>query len=289
MQLLDQCFQVSNMTFCRCIRGAGWRIYYYPFRGVEISMDTFKLNDKVVLVTGSTKGIGYGIAMALARSGADVVVNSRNQEDCDQVAGEIRNLGRRSLGIAADITKLNAINKMVEVALQYFGRIDVLINNAGTAITRKAEDITEQDWDRVLNIDLKAVFFCSQAVGRFMIQQRKGKIINVASVLGLVGERQVLPYCVAKGGVIQLTRALALEWARYNIQVNALCPGYVITPMNEVDLSQEKIYNHIVGKTPLKRLAKIEDLVGGAIFLVSDASNYMTGQVLVIDGGWTAE
>jgi len=252
-------------------------------------MDTFRLDDKVVLVTGSTKGIGYGIALALARAGADVVINSRNQEDCDRVASEVRNLGRRSLGIAADLTKLDAIYKMVEEALQYFGRIDVLINNAGTAITRKAEDITEQDWDRVLNIDLKAVFFCSQAVGRFMIQRRKGKIINMASVLGLVGERQVLPYCVAKGGVIQLTRALALEWARYNIQVNALCPGYVITPMNEADLSQEKIYNHIVGKTPVRRLAKVEDLVGGAIFLASDASNYMTGQVLVIDGGWTAE
>jgi len=254
-----------------------------------MSMDTFRLDDKVVLVTGSTKGIGYGIALALARAGADVVINSRNQEDCDRVASEVRNLGRRSLGIAADLTKLDAIYKMVEEALQYFGRIDVLINNAGTAITRKAEDITEQDWDRVLNIDLKAVFFCSQAVGRFMIQRRKGKIINMASVLGLVGERQVLPYCVAKGGVIQLTRALALEWARYNIQVNALCPGYVITPMNEADLSQEKIYNHIVGKTPVRRLAKVEDLVGGAIFLASDASNYMTGQVLVIDGGWTAE
>ncbi len=254
-----------------------------------MSMDTFRLDDKVVLVTGSTKGIGYGIALALARAGADVVINSRNQEDCDRVASEVRNLGRRSLGIAADLTKLDAINKMVEAALQYFGRIDVLINNAGTAITRKAEDITEQDWDRVLNIDLKAVFFCSQAVGRFMIQRRKGKIINMASVLGLVGERQVLPYCVAKGGVIQLTRALALEWARYNIQVNALCPGYVITPMNEADLSQEKIYNHIVGKIPVRRLAKVEDLVGGAIFLASDASNYMTGQVLVIDGGWTAE
>lgn len=252
-------------------------------------MDTFGLDDKVVLVTGSTKGIGYGIALALARAGADVVINSRNQEDCDRVASEVRNLGRRSLGIAADLTKLDAINKMVEAALQYFGRIDVLINNAGTAITRKAEDITEQDWDRVLNIDLKAVFFCSQAVGRFMIQRRKGKIINMASVLGLVGERQVLPYCVAKGGVIQLTRALALEWARYNIQVNALCPGYVITPMNEADLSREKIYNHIVGKTPMRRLAKVEDLVGGAIFLASEASNYMTGQVLVIDGGWTAE
>lgn len=249
----------------------------------------FDLSGKVAIVTGATKGIGYGLAMALARHGANIVVVSRNQADCERTAAEIKGWGREALPVSTDVTNLAQIQNMVEKTIHHFGRVDILVNNAGTAITRKAEDITEDDWDRVLDVDLKGVFFCAQAVGKEMIKQKRGKIINIASILGLVGDRQVLPYCAAKGGVIQLTKALALEWARYDIQVNALCPGYVKTPMNEKELSQEKIYNHIIGKIPMRRIGEVPDMTGAAVFLASEASNYMTGQTLVIDGGWTAE
>lgn len=254
-----------------------------------MDIPSLSLDGKVALVTGSTKGIGRGLLEGLARAGADVVVVSRNQADCNRVAEEVRQYGRKALPLAADVTDLEAIENLVTKTIEYYGRIDILINNAGSAITKKAEDLTEADWDRVLNVDLKGVFFCAQAVGRQMIVQKGGKIINVASILGLVGDRQVLPYAVAKGGVIQMTKALALEWARYNIQVNALCPGYVITPMNEADLRNEKIYNHVTQKIAQRRLGEIGDMVGAVVFMSSEAANYMTGQSIVIDGGWTAE
>lgn len=244
---------------------------------------------KVALVTGSTKGIGYGIALALAEKGADLIITSRHQEDCEKVAETIRGLGRRALPKACNVTKAQTVQELVDAAIKEFGKIDILVNNAGSAITKRAEDLTEEDWNRVLDVDLKGVFLCSIAVGRKMIAQKKGKIINMASILGLVGEKQVLPYCVAKGGVVQMTRALALEWAKHNIQVNALCPGYVMTPMNEAVLKNEKIYNSIVRKIAMRRLGEIEDMVGAVVFLASEASNYMTGQTLVVDGGWTAE
>jgi NAD(P)-dependent dehydrogenase (short-subunit alcohol dehydrogenase family) len=247
------------------------------------------LTGKVAIITGSTKGIGRGIAEGMALSGANVVVVSRNQQECDAVAAELQKHAVQAIGIKTDVTNMQEVEELVRKTVDTFGRIDILVNNAGSAITKKAENLTEEDWDRVINIDLKAVFFCAQLVGRQMIQQKSGKIINLASILGLVGEKQVLPYCVAKGGVIQMTKALALEWARYNIQVNAICPGYIITPMNATELSQEKIYKHITGKIPMNRLGEVNELAGAAVFLASDAANYMTGQTMTIDGGWTAQ
>ncbi|MFX4262231.1 SDR family NAD(P)-dependent oxidoreductase [Pelotomaculum propionicicum] len=254
-----------------------------------MDVSSFSLEGKVALVTGSTKGIGYGIAMGLANAGADLVIVSRHQADCDRVAEEVRSRLCDAIGIATDITKKDQLEALITKTIAQYGRIDILVNNAGTAITKKAEDLTEEDFDRVVNLDQRAVFTMSHAVGKVMIKQGGGKIINIASILGLVGDRQVLPYCVAKGGVIQMTKALALEWAKYNIRVNAICPGYVITPMNEADLKNEKIYNHIIKSIPMRRLGQVEDISGAAVYLASDASNYMTGQHLVIDGGWTAQ
>lgn len=248
------------------------------------------LSEKVAIVTGSTKGIGNGFANALAKEGTNIVVVSRNQEDCDKVAAHLaKTYGVETLACAADVTDKNRIDALVRNALDRFGRIDILVNNAGSAITKRAEEITEEDWDRVLNVDLKAVFFTAQAVGRTMINQKSGKIINIASILGLVADKEVLPYCVAKGGVLQMTRALALEWAKHNIQVNAICPGYVITPMNESDLNNEKISGHILKKIAMRRFGQVEDMVSACVFLASEGSNYMTGQSIVIDGGWTCE
>jgi len=247
------------------------------------------LDNKVAIVTGATKGIGNAIALAMAKAGADIVVVSRNQKDCDDIALKIREMGRRSIGIATDVTKNEQIQDLVKRTIEQFGEINILVNNAGGALTKKAEDITAEEWDKVINLDLKSVFFCSQIVGRKMIDQKNGKIINIASILGLVGGKMVLPYCAAKGGVIQLTRSLALEWARHNIQVNALCPGYVLTALNANEFSNEKVYKHIVSKIPLGKLGAVSDITGAAIFLASEASNYMTGQYLTIDGGWTAQ
>jgi NAD(P)-dependent dehydrogenase (short-subunit alcohol dehydrogenase family) len=250
----------------------------------------FDLSGKVALVTGSTKGIGRGLALGLARQGADLVVTSRNQRDCEAAAEDIRACGRAVVARSCDVTDHQSVQDLAAAVLAEFGRIDILVNNAGTAVTKPAEDLTEEDWDRVTDVDLKGVFLCCSVFGRHMIAQRAGKIINIASVLGLVGGKQLLPYCAAKGGVVQMTRALALEWAKYNIQVNALCPGYVKTPMNEAAImGSEKVYNHIIAKTPMRRLGEVEELIGPLVFLASDASSYMTGQTLVVDGGWTAE
>ncbi|MBC3536829.1 SDR family NAD(P)-dependent oxidoreductase [Megasphaera hominis] len=251
--------------------------------------DKLQLNGKTAIVTGGTKGIGKGIVEGLAQSGANVVVVSRHQDECDAVAKEIEKYGVKGLGVKTDVTVAAEVAQLMEKTIAAFGRIDILVNNAGSAITKKAEDLTEADWDRVIDMDMKSVFFVTQAAGKYMIQQKSGKIINLASMLGLVAEKQVLPYCVAKGGVLQMTKALALEWARYNIQVNAICPGYVITDINKDALSEEKVYKHITGKIPMRRFGEVGDIAGAAIFLASPASDYMTGQQIVLDGGWTMQ
>ena len=189
-----------------------------------------------------------------------------------------------------NVTDLPALKRFVSEQLAQRGVPAGLVNLTFSSTAKTLEELTEEDWDKVVDVDLKGVFFCSVVFGRRMIAQGGGKIINIASILGLGGDKQVLPYCVAKGGVVQMTRALALEWAKHNIQVNALCPGYVKTTMNEADIvANERIYKHIVGKTPMRRLGEVGELVGPLVFLASDASSYMTGQTLVIDGGWTAE
>ena len=245
---------------------------------------------KICVVTGSTKGIGKGIAEALAENGGTVVICSRKQNECDAVAAEIREkYGVDAIGVSADITKTEAIENLFNTVMEKYGRVDVLVNNAGSAITKRAEDLTEEDIDHVLALDLRAVFFCSQAAGKIMIKQKSGKIISIASVLGVVADKQVLPYCVAKGGVLQMTRALALEWAKYNIQVNAICPGYVITELNRKELTDEKIGGGLLRKTAMRRFGEVEEIAGAAVYLASDASSYTTGEPIIVDGGWCAE
>ena len=250
----------------------------------------FDVKGKICVVTGSTKGIGKGIAEALAENGGTVVICSRKQNECDAVAAEIREkYGVDAIGVSADITKTEAIENLFNTVMEKYGRVDVLVNNAGSAITKRAEDLTEEDFDHVLALDLRAVFFCSQAAGKIMIKQKSGKIISIASVLGVVADKQVLPYCVAKGGVLQMTRALALEWAKYNIQVNAICPGYVITELNRKELTDEKIGGGLLRKTAMRRFGEVEEIAGAAVYLASDASSYTTGEPIIVDGGWCAE
>lgn len=249
----------------------------------------FDLTGKTALVTGATKGLGYGMALALAQAGADIVVVSRTPADCRRVAAEITAMGRKALAAPTDVSQKQAIEKLVSKVVDNFGKIDILVNNAGTAVTKPAENLTEDEWDRVIDTNLKGVFIMAQSVGREMIKQKKGKIINISSMFGLVGDKAVLPYLASKGGVIQLTKGLALEWAKHNIQVNAVAPGYVKTSMNEKEFSEEKIYNYIVGKIPMRRLGKVEEIAGAVVFLASDVANYITGTTLAVDGGWLAQ
>ncbi len=247
------------------------------------------LTGKTAIVTGATKGLGLAAAKNLALAGANIVVVSRTAADCEKVAKEIKETGKEAAAVPLDISKEDSIIRLVNQTVATFGSIDILVNNAGTAVTKKAEDLSAQEWDTVVDTNLKGVFLLSREAGKVMIKQNKGKIINIASIFGVVGDKRVLPYLASKGGVIQLTRGLALEWARYNIQVNAVAPGYVMTSMNEKELQDEKIYEYVTGKIPLRRLGKADEVAAAIVFLASEAANYITGTVLPVDGGWLAQ
>jgi len=251
-------------------------------------LESLSLKEKVVMVTGATKGLGNGMARGLADAGASLIIVSRNQDDCEKVAAELSEQGRVALPVAADMRDLGSIDDLVQQVVEQFGKIDVLINNAGTALTKTPEDLTEEDWDQVVDLNLKGAFFAAQRVGKQMIRQKQGKIVNIASIFGLVGDGNILPYSASKGGLVLMTRSLALAWSRHNIKVNALAPGYIETEMNSSVLNQEKVHRHLMRNTPLKRLGKVEDLKGAVVFLSSPASDYMTGEVMVVDGGWAA-
>ncbi|MFY9175426.1 MAG: glucose 1-dehydrogenase [Peptococcia bacterium] len=249
----------------------------------------FDLTGKVAIVTGATKGLGRGMAEALAQSGANIVVVSRTPKDCENVAKELAELGVQTLAQPCDVTKKESIEELVAKTVEKFGKIDILVNNAGTAVTKPALELTEDDWDWVVNTNMKSIFLLSQAVGKHMAEQKSGKVINIASMFGLVGDKNVLPYLASKGGVVQMTRGLALEWTKYNIQVNAVAPGYVITAINEKEFQEEKVYNYITGKTPMRRIGKVEEVAGIVVYLASEASNFTTGAVYTVDGGWTVQ
>jgi len=249
----------------------------------------FDLTGKVAIVTGATKGLGRGMAEGLAKAGANVVIVSRNKAECEATAEEIAKLGVKTLACPCDVTKMEMIPHLVESTVSAFGRIDILVNNAGVAVTKPAEEMTEADWDFVMSTNLKGVFFLAQAVGRVMIAQKSGRIINIASMFGLVGDKNILPYLASKGGVLQMTKGLALEWAKHHITVNAVAPGYVITSINQKELTDEAIQRRMFSKTPLRRYGTPEEIAGTVIYLASDEAAFVTGSVYSIDGGWGAQ
>lgn len=251
-------------------------------------MNRFDLSGKVALVTGGSRGLGAGMARILAEQGADIAIVSRNTAKGEEVAESIRRMGRRSLALSADVRDVNALYGMVERVQKNFGRIDILVNNAGVGITKFALDVTEEDWDQVVDTNMKGVFFCAQAAAKVMRAQKYGKIINIASVAGAKSAVAIAPYGASKAGVIQLTRTLAREWARYHIYVHAIAPGYIKTDLNEAELSNEAFRQKILSSLAMKRLGDVDDLAGALLLLASDASNYMTGQTLYIDGGFLA-
>jgi NAD(P)-dependent dehydrogenase (short-subunit alcohol dehydrogenase family) len=253
------------------------------------SPNPFSLSGRVAIVTGSSRGIGRAIVEGLAAAGAAVTVTGRDGVLAESVARAISGAGGISLAVAADVSKTADVERLVQTSLDKYGRIDILVNNAGIApFYKKAEQVSEAEWDQVIEVNLKGAFLCAQAAGRVMISQGSGRILNVSSVGGRVALPKLAAYCAAKGGLEQITRVLAAEWARHNILVNAIAPAFVETDLTAGLRENRKLRDGIIGQTPLGRFGKPEEIVGAAIYLASDAASYVTGQTLYVDGGWTA-
>lgn len=250
-------------------------------------LDRFRLDGRLALVTGSASGLGAAIAIALAEAGASVACHG-NRRAADTTSEQIRSLGRKGESFTGDLSKPDGADTLYEAVSSSMGAPDILVNNAGMIYREPAEDYDAQAWMTVLQVNLNSVFRLSQLAGRSMLSQGRGKIINIASLLSFQGGIRVPAYAASKGGVAQLTKALANEWATRNVQVNAIAPGYFRTE-NTTALQKDGVRNRqILERIPAARWGEPEDLAGAAVFLASDASNYITGEVLVVDGGWMA-
>jgi NAD(P)-dependent dehydrogenase (short-subunit alcohol dehydrogenase family) len=250
-------------------------------------MNRFSLEGKKAIVTGAGRGIGRALAVGLAEAGADVTVVARTSSDLQQVAGEIQSLGRKAHAVVADLTKQEEHERIVNETLENLGGLHILVNNAGMNIRTKALEVSENDWDRVVDLNLKSVFFMTQAAGRVMCEQKAGKVINIVSVAGQVALRTGVAYGSSKAGLIHMTKVLALEWAKFGVNLNAIAPWYFRTPLTEKLLSDEAFMQEVLEHTPMGRIGDVQDLVGPAVFLASDAASYITGQTISVDGGMT--
>jgi len=250
----------------------------------------FSLEGKVAIVTGGRRGIGRAIALAFAEAGADIVVCDRVVEDgeMEAVAEEIRRLGRRSLAVQADITQKSDVDNLVRRVVDEFSAVDILVNSAAMNIRAPLLELREDGWDRIINTDLKGYYLCSQVVGKRMVDQKRGNIINMASTAAMKAAPEMGAYCIAKAGVVMLTRVLALELAKYNIRVNAIAPSIVKTKFSQPLWSDPDTLKQIEAEIPLGRLAETGDIIGSALFLASDASSYITGHTIIVDGGLNA-
>jgi len=247
----------------------------------------FSLAGKAAIVTGGRRGIGRAIALALAEAGADVALGDRVVDDgeLNAVAEEVKKLGRRALAIQADITKKADVDSLVQKTLAEFGTIDILVNNAAMNIRAPLLELNEEGWDRVIDTDLKGYYLCSQAVGRVMVKQKRGNIVNIASTAAMDTAPEMGAYCIAKAGVVMLTRILAIELAEHNIRVNAVAPSLVKTKFSQPLWGDAETLKEIEAGIPLGRLAEPEDITGAVLFLASEASAYITGHTIVVDGG----
>jgi NAD(P)-dependent dehydrogenase (short-subunit alcohol dehydrogenase family) len=249
------------------------------------------LTGKVAIVTGARRGMGRSHALKLSEAGAKVVVSDISLEDCQKVVEEIRKNKKEALAIKCDVTKKEEIEKMVEETLKEWGRIDVLVNNAGIADFKPFLEMKEEDWDRTIDINLKGYFLCAQRVAKEMVKQNSGSIINIASVaMGQVGIGfpSLVHYCASKGGIVAMTEAMALELAPYNIRVNAISPGAIDTPMVDPLRVDKATLEGVLNRIPLKRMGKPEEISHLVVFLASDNASYITGATFVADGGWLA-
>jgi len=256
-----------------------------------MSLPSLSLEKKVAFVTGTGSGLGRAIAIGLAQSGADVALTELPDklDSARETAKEIEKLGKRACVVPLDVLKLQGIQDSVDAVLKHFGRIDILVNNAGVNIPRLAVDVTEAEWDKVMAVDLKGVFFTTQAVAKkALIPQGGGKVVNIASQMGVVGYMYRSAYCSAKAGVVNLTRVLSFEWAKHKICVNSVAPTFIDTPLTRPMFENKEFYNDVISRIPMGRLGTPEDVVGGVVYLSSPAADMVTGHTLLVDGGWTA-
>lgn len=247
----------------------------------------FSLKGKVALITGASRGIGQAVAIGLAQAGADIAIASRKLPDLEKVAEQVRKTGRKCLPVAAHVARVEEINNLVGQVMAEYGKIDILVNNAATNPTMaSAMDVDERAWDSIMNLNLRGLFFLSQAVARLMKEKGGGKIINISSIAGISPD--LLPvYSISKAAVIMATKVMAQQWAQYNIRANAVAPGLTKTRFSEALWNNPDILKLAMGKTPMARVADPEEMVGAILYLAADASSYVTGQVIAIDGGTT--
>ncbi|WP_194841231.1 SDR family NAD(P)-dependent oxidoreductase [Sporosarcina cascadiensis] len=247
----------------------------------------FSLSGKTAVITGASKGIGKEISLLLADAGADVAIIARNENELQALSNEIKAKGRRALPIAADLVETSGISAIVDQIIKEYGSIDILINNAGTNIPKPAIEVTEQDWDTVNDLNVKSLFFITKEIGKHMKTRKSGKIVNITSQMAFVGYYDRAVYCASKGAVTQMMKALAIEWAPDQINVNAVAPTFIETPMTKKMFEDVQFKEEVLNRIPMGRLAKSDDLFGAILYLSSGASDMVTGHTLVVDGGWT--
>jgi gluconate 5-dehydrogenase len=250
----------------------------------------FNFEGKVAVVTGGSRGIGKSIAIAFSNVGAKVVVAARKKELLSKVVQEIRGQGGEGFAVECDLVEDTDLSNLITQTLNRYGRLDILVNNAGISpFVKKSEEVTKEEWEQVIRVNLTAPFLLSCEAGKIMMKNNWGRIINISSVGGLVGFPRQIAYCVTKGGLIQMTKVLAIEWTnKYNITVNAIAPGYVSTDLTEGMRGSKKILENLLHRTPIRRFGEPEEIISAALYFASESSSYTTGTVLTIDGGWMA-
>ncbi len=249
----------------------------------------FSLSGQVALITGASRGIGRGLALALAGAGARVAVAARSGPELDSLVREISAAGGEAVPFTVDLRQVASIEAMIAAAHRHFGRVDILVNNAGLGANHDAEAVTESDWDEMMDVNLKGLFFACQAAGKIMLKQGHGRIINMSSQASVVGIPRHAVYCASKGGVNQLTKVLALEWSARGVTVNAVGPTFIYTPGTAERLDNPEFLQGVLARLPIGKVGTIADVAGAVIYLASPAGAMVTGTLLMVDGGWTAQ